>query len=777
MPAGDPAFWELLKSQKTGGWGEDWSPDDPVPASTPAVKIKPGDPVWENKSTRPISDWERKLVKFGQDLDNSAAYYAGPHLAAFGRKLGEVAKIVLPGSGSVAGAEEGREAGQKAEKGQFGQAAMHAVSGTAMTALDFLPMGKLSLAAVLGFGAATRGKQKVLAEALESMSGLPQKAINIGGEDFTPGPSAAIRDVAEKYMKDAGVVYAPPKTYQPIVVNRAKQISDAFEAMPHAPDDLKVKKSYAALIDETKSQFKAIQDSGLKIEFIKPGMADPYAATPRMAAKDVIDNNHLWVFPTESGFGTGHFPDNPMLQPTGVRVDGRELVANDMFRIVHDYFGHVKEGVGFRAGGEENAFRSHIAMYSDAARPAMATETRGQNSWLNYGPYGEANRTAKSPDTIFAEQKVGLLPKWAYTEGATDPKFPHLAERYPQLAPPELRVDKTSGKEYLGKVQSPEEEALLKQRTVHQAEIDAGRYDPYYDVSKRADVDPANYPTSVDTTRDAVPKKQATINKYKAMAYSDEATKRLEEAYLAGQKLGGSDRWFFVKQLEDDFIKEYGEKEGRAQFKQRFAIPMSSTTAGANPESNFLSAHYGNFLREKGLPYPQAAYEIPSPVGGQRITGNMALHQKFTNAGDIGAENAKRHNFAYDFLGHKMKATIDEQMSDLFKKGMTIPPGDSYGIFEGALAALAKKHGVDPREFQEVAWGGHKAITKGKNAYEPHPFIQTVNESIERTHRLTGMPKEEIVRRGIVRSEIPLYAIGGAAITPAMLAEALDELK
>ena len=29
---------------------------------------------------------------------------------------------------------------------------------------------------------------------------------------------------------------------------------------------------------------------------------------------------------------------------------------------------------------------------------AITSETRGQNSWLNYGPYGETNRTASVED-------------------------------------------------------------------------------------------------------------------------------------------------------------------------------------------------------------------------------------------------------------------------------------------------------------------------------------------------------------------------------------------
>ena len=46
------------------------------------------------------------------------------------------------------------------------------------------------------------------------------------------------------------------------------------------------------------------------------------------------------------------------------------------------------------------------------------------------------------------------------------------------------------------------------------------------------------------------------------------------------------------------------------------------------------------------------------------------------------------------------------------------------------------------------------------------PFISVINDAIERTHRLTGMPRSEIVRRALVRKEIPLYGAGGALIAP-----------
>jgi hypothetical protein len=48
------------------------------------------------------------------------------------------------------------------------------------------------------------------------------------------------------------------------------------------------------------------------------------------------------------------------------------------------------------------------------------------------------------------------------------------------------------------------------------------------------------------------------------------------------------------------------------------------------------------------------------------------------------------------------------------------------------------------------------------------PMISHINDAIERTHRLTGMPREEIVRRGLIRKEIPMYGLGGATAMGAL---------
>jgi hypothetical protein len=254
-------------------------------------------------------------------------------------------------------------------------------------------------------------------EADGSLRGLPR---NVGGS-FKPSSFHEGQVVAERYMREAGLPYDPPNTYVKVDPARAKRIADAYDEMKHDPQDPKVKAAYQAMADETLAQYEAIVKTGMKFEFIRG--EDPYKGNPRNMTEDVRNNHHMWVFPTKEGFGsdaTFDVSENPLLADSGFKIGDEPATVNDIFRGVHDYFGHVKEGVGFRADGEENAWRSHSSMYSPEARKAMTTETRGQNSWVNYGPHGEANRTAKSEDTAYADQKIGILPDWVISEGAGD---------------------------------------------------------------------------------------------------------------------------------------------------------------------------------------------------------------------------------------------------------------------------------------------------------------------------------------------------------------------
>jgi hypothetical protein len=189
-----------------------------------------------------------------------------------------------------------------------------------------------------------------------------------------------------------------------------KIIANAYEKMKHDPNDPKVKEAYGALINETKKQFKDMLNSGFKFSKIKPEQSNPYG-TSKDVHEDIEKNKHLWFFPTEQGFGQeGQTKNHPMLESTEFQFEGKPLLANDLFRIVHDYRGHYLGGKSsFGPKGEHQAYLTHKKDFSPLAQKALATETMGQNNWVNFGPYGEKNR--KNPEnTTYAEQKSGLLP-------------------------------------------------------------------------------------------------------------------------------------------------------------------------------------------------------------------------------------------------------------------------------------------------------------------------------------------------------------------------------
>lgn len=244
------------------------------------------------------------------------------------------------------------------------------------------------------------------------------------------GPDPRLVAVAEQYARDNGIELKRQAEYVKVDEDRARRIAKAYDEMAHAPNDPRVKEAYANLIRQTVAQYRALERAGYKFWFMDLSIPDnaEYASSPWNAMRDIRENKEMGVFPTEEGFGSGatdlNVDDNPLLADTGIRwptgsLGGKpkRVLANDLFRAVHDAFGHGLEGSGFRAQGEENAWQAHVRLFTGSAVGAITTETRGQNSWLNYGPYGEKNRTAAVEDTVFADQKTGLMPEWTWTEG------------------------------------------------------------------------------------------------------------------------------------------------------------------------------------------------------------------------------------------------------------------------------------------------------------------------------------------------------------------------
>lgn len=246
-------------------------------------------------------------------------------------------------------------------------------------------------------------------------------------------PVPVARDLARSYKEqnsalldydindvDEGIITA-------LDVDHQKRIAEAFENAVDSPNDPMVQTAYTQLATETMDQYNwIVNNSDIRFELWDKG-GEPYANSAEMLA-DVRENGHMYVLATEAEFGAEGISDaqragNPLLQDSGITdVNGRPMLINDVFRGVHDFFGHSVRGNSFGAVGEENAWAEHAAMFSPLARRAMTTETRGQNSWVNFGPnmQGPDGRVLKpgdegymsSAERGFAEQKMTLLPEW-----------------------------------------------------------------------------------------------------------------------------------------------------------------------------------------------------------------------------------------------------------------------------------------------------------------------------------------------------------------------------
>jgi hypothetical protein len=248
-------------------------------------------------------------------------------------------------------------------------------------------------------------------------------------------PLKAVAEIANRYHERIFGSKRPKyEGTTELNTERSKRIAAAFEAMKHEPNNPEVKKAYEAMAKETIDQYQDFLDAGYVVEI---NNEEPYANSADMI-EDLRKNKRIKIFSTESGFGDDPITpeqraENPLLATTEFKdVNGQPMLVNDLFRAVHDFFGHAELGNSFGPKGEENAWNVHSRMYSPLARRAMTTETRGQNSWVNFSGFNDEiqklrDKAAKLRDEgkideaaevvgeiydkfKFADQKIGLLP-------------------------------------------------------------------------------------------------------------------------------------------------------------------------------------------------------------------------------------------------------------------------------------------------------------------------------------------------------------------------------
>ena len=197
-----------------------------------------------------------------------------------------------------------------------------------------------------------------------------------------------IRASSRAYSRSMGL-HLPEVDYSKVTVDRARSdaVGRAYGRM--AEFDQAAVPAYRQMREEIGRQFehmtKPVSRGGLGID-VEVTHQDPYGQNSvhdvvKEFRDDVVNRNRMKVFATESTGGHPFFTNE----------------QNDMFRAVHDVYGHLGSRRGIDMHGEEAAFQKHSAMFSPLARQAMATETRGQNGALHL--HGE-----------FQDQKIGLLP-------------------------------------------------------------------------------------------------------------------------------------------------------------------------------------------------------------------------------------------------------------------------------------------------------------------------------------------------------------------------------
>lgn len=222
--------------------------------------------------------------------------------------------------------------------------------------------------------------------------------------------------------------YFEPKDVTKQQAKFQAEIAKVWETLPD--NDMSrsiVRKAYKALASEILRQWDLLTSGPDGLTFVSRPWSEggePYKSSDE-AVRDIRENNRLTFLKTDpEAFGPpgADFSDHPLLEMSGRKdANGVPLSYNDLFRAVHDTIAHGMFGASFGPVGEEAAFHTHARTIADPlARWAMATETRGQNSWVNYRPQmlnkkglpiqrGEEGYIPLQ-DRGFATQKASLIP-------------------------------------------------------------------------------------------------------------------------------------------------------------------------------------------------------------------------------------------------------------------------------------------------------------------------------------------------------------------------------
>lgn len=236
--------------------------------------------------------------------------------------------------------------------------------------------------------------------------------------EFIPGnesykrhqPIKEIQSLRERYADAHGFPRRQP-------IPRLTELDDiaaarAYAASPHEPGHPQVARSYRSFRQHIAQQWDMLTNAGYRLEPWHGQSEQPYADSAAML-DDLRQNRHLFYFRTEVSQHTEGAlpPDHPMAKTVTVTMpDGQRepMVANDVFRAVHDAIAH-SEGHQFGPYGEKRAWWTHRACLPREARLALWCETRGQNCWTNAGPHMTTSAEEGAP-RLLQRGEAGWMP-------------------------------------------------------------------------------------------------------------------------------------------------------------------------------------------------------------------------------------------------------------------------------------------------------------------------------------------------------------------------------
>lgn len=236
-------------------------------------------------------------------------------------------------------------------------------------------------------------------------------------------PVASAVQGARAYNSKIGLPDPHQMDYSKIRQNpdTIRTVGRHYDSLPDY--DPKAAPHYAAMANEVGHQYDHLTNTmGINVQSMDH---DPYSDVHEMIA-DVNNNKRLKVLGTHVTGGHPAFSD----------------ADNDKFRAVHDFFGHAATGRSFDRHGEQAAYLAHSQMFSPQARPAMAAETKGQNSSLILnGHFGPQKTAIMDPQHYWHDLSSITTPRAARKKATMDSVTLYTKPECPQCRMTKQRLE------------------------------------------------------------------------------------------------------------------------------------------------------------------------------------------------------------------------------------------------------------------------------------------------------------------------------------------------